>query len=159
MLQDCGTPQVVLLCKLCVHQACLTTLQHFSFSSSPEKKQTALHIGYQLIRSFLIKLHQKLVIPPPPPPTTTTTTTTTTNNYLSIFFPLEPLTSTETGSHVCLSFSWQTRQQRNTNKLLWTQMGVSKNRGTPKSSILIGCSIINHPLWRYQYFWKHPNRS
>ena len=26
-------------------------------------------------------------------------------------------------------------------------MGVSKNRGTPKSSILIGCSIINHPFW------------
>ena len=26
-------------------------------------------------------------------------------------------------------------------------MGVSKNSGTPKSSILIGFSIINHPLW------------
>ncbi len=26
-------------------------------------------------------------------------------------------------------------------------MGVSKNRGTPKSSILIGLSIINHPFW------------
>ena len=25
--------------------------------------------------------------------------------------------------------------------------GVSKNRGTPKSSILIGFSIINHPFW------------
>ena len=25
--------------------------------------------------------------------------------------------------------------------------GVSKNSGTPKSSILIGFSIINHPLW------------
>ena len=24
---------------------------------------------------------------------------------------------------------------------------VSKNRGTPKSFILIGCSIINHPFW------------
>ncbi len=24
---------------------------------------------------------------------------------------------------------------------------VSKNNGTPKSSILIGCSIINHPFW------------
>ena len=32
----------------------------------------------------------------------------------------------------------------------WTSlhhMGVSKNRGTPKSSILIGFSIINHPFW------------
>ena len=28
------------------------------------------------------------------------------------------------------------------------QLGVSKNRGkTPKSSILIGFSIINHPFW------------
>ena len=26
-------------------------------------------------------------------------------------------------------------------------MGVSTNRGTPKSSILIGFSIINHPFW------------
>ncbi len=26
-------------------------------------------------------------------------------------------------------------------------MDVSKNRGTPKSSILLGFSIINHPLW------------
>ena len=25
--------------------------------------------------------------------------------------------------------------------------GVSKNRGTPKSSILVGFSIINHPFW------------
>ena len=27
------------------------------------------------------------------------------------------------------------------------RMGVSKNRGTPKSSISIGFSIINHPFW------------
>ena len=26
-------------------------------------------------------------------------------------------------------------------------MGVSKNSGTPKSSILIGFSIINHTFW------------
>ena len=26
-------------------------------------------------------------------------------------------------------------------------MGVSKNNGNPKSSILIGFSIINHPFW------------
>ena len=28
-----------------------------------------------------------------------------------------------------------------------TGMGVSKNRGTPKSSILIGFYLINHPFW------------
>ena len=26
-------------------------------------------------------------------------------------------------------------------------MDVSKNSGTPKSSILIGFSIMNHPFW------------
>ena len=26
-------------------------------------------------------------------------------------------------------------------------MGVSENSGTPKSSIFIGFSIINHPFW------------
>ena len=26
-------------------------------------------------------------------------------------------------------------------------MDVSKNKGTPKSSILIGFSFINHPFW------------
>ena len=37
-------------------------------------------------------------------------------------------------------------------------MDVSKNSGTPKSSILIGFSILNHPFWGngYSYFWKHP---
>ena len=29
----------------------------------------------------------------------------------------------------------------------WFQLGVSLNGGTPKSSILIGFSIINHPYW------------
>ena len=33
-------------------------------------------------------------------------------------------------------------------------MGVSKNRGTPKSSILIGFSIINHPFWGTTIFGK-----
>ncbi len=38
------------------------------------------------------------------------------------------------------------------------ELGVSKNRGTPKSSILIGFgTIINHPFWGFSpYFWKHP---
>ena len=35
-------------------------------------------------------------------------------------------------------------------------LGVSKNRGTPKSSILIGFSIINHPFWGTPYCWNHP---
>ena len=31
--------------------------------------------------------------------------------------------------------------------LVYEYMGVSKNRGTPKSSILMRFSIINHPFW------------
>ena len=38
-------------------------------------------------------------------------------------------------------------------------MGVSKNRGTLKSSILIGFSLINHSFWGTNIFWKHPNRT
>ena len=38
-------------------------------------------------------------------------------------------------------------------------MGVSENSGTPKSSILIGFSIINYKpsILGYPYFWKHPH--
>ena len=32
-------------------------------------------------------------------------------------------------------------------KRICINMGVSKNRGTPKSSILIGFSLLNHPFW------------
>ena len=35
-------------------------------------------------------------------------------------------------------------------------MGVSENSGTPKSSILIGFSIFNPPLWDTKNLWKHP---
>ena len=31
-------------------------------------------------------------------------------------------------------------------------LDVSENSGTPKSSILIGFSIINHPFWGTPYF-------
>ena len=40
--------------------------------------------------------------------------------------------------------SWKNRSKMIT---LYVKMGVSKNRGTPKSSILMGFSIINHPVW------------
>ena len=35
-------------------------------------------------------------------------------------------------------------------------MGVSKNRVPPNHPILIGFSIINHPLWGTTIFGKHP---
>ena len=45
--------------------------------------------------------------------------------------------------------------------LIWQQnVGVSNNRGTPKSSILIGFSIINHPFWGAPIFGNtHVNSS
>ena len=36
-------------------------------------------------------------------------------------------------------------------------MGVSKNRGTPKSSILIGFSHYKPSILVYPYCWKHPS--
>ena len=42
----------------------------------------------------------------------------------------------------------QTNMGRAIGRFVFLQeMGVSKNKGTPKSSILIGFSIINHPFW------------
>ena len=39
-------------------------------------------------------------------------------------------------------------------------VGVSKNSGTPKSSILIGFSLINHPFWgKTPYFWFNTHVS
>ena len=39
---------------------------------------------------------------------------------------------------------------------VWWDMDVSKNNGTPKSSILIGFSIINHPFWGTPIFGSTP---
>ena len=53
---------------------------------------------------------------------------------------------------------------------MWMLPKISKNNGTPKSSILIGFSIINHPLfletptycfvgafqlWLFEFVWRH----
>ena len=43
------------------------------------------------------------------------------------------------------------------NACFISNVGVSKNNGTTKSSILIRFSIINHPFWGFSpYFWKQP---
>ena len=36
----------------------------------------------------------------------------------------------------------------------WYNMDVSENNGTPKSSISIGFSIINHPFWGYTHMFS-----
>ena len=41
----------------------------------------------------------------------------------------------------------------------WKYMDVSENSGTPKSSIVIGFSMVFHykpSMLGYPYFWKHP---
>ena len=52
--------------------------------------------------------------------------------------------SSSTNAELCTRVVFTSR-----SKVSWHHgyMGVSKNNGTPKSSILIGFSIINHPFW------------
>ncbi len=38
------------------------------------------------------------------------------------------------------------------SKIIYSYMKIKKNNGTPKSSILIGFSIINHPFWAIPIF-------
>ena len=40
-----------------------------------------------------------------------------------------------------------TLSKKSTTWSFQVYMGVSENGGTPKSSILIGFSIVNHPFW------------
>ena len=56
------------------------------------------------------------------------------------------------GETVCLALLWDTATVSKIRvdqyiMSIWLYMGVSKNNGTPKSSILIGFSLINHPFW------------
>ena len=44
----------------------------------------------------------------------------------------------------------KTKKEKN-----WCDLGVSKNNGTPRSSILIGFSPIFTIHFGYHYFWKH----
>ncbi len=43
--------------------------------------------------------------------------------------------------------NWRKCQPNIASLISIHHMGVSKNRGTPKSSIFIGVSITNHPFW------------
>ena len=60
------------------------------------------------------------------------------------------------------AFSWCICQGPSFTQEIWYYIGVSKNNGTPKSSILIGFSSINHPFWgnpifgnTHMYFHHH----
>ena len=43
--------------------------------------------------------------------------------------------------------NWRSSDKHYWSGCLYIYMDVSENSGTPKSSILIGFSIINHPFW------------
>ena len=56
-------------------------------------------------------------------------------------------------SQTALDYAWQVKDPR-CHGGFWkgcssakTELGVSKNSGTPKTPILIGFSIVNHPFW------------
>ena len=54
----------------------------------------------------------------------------------------------QTQSKVVVQWSfWANSFGKSVNIFPILDMGVSKNSGTPKSSILLGFSIINHPFW------------
>ena len=67
--------------------------------------------------------------------------------------PFFPVTLPKHDSHHCATSSWGPMQSQWWHTKCWPKcnkvihMGVSENRGTPKLSILIGISIINHPFW------------
>ena len=64
-------------------------------------------------------------------------------------------------SMTCLECLWNipSRKLRAKASEFFTipNMGVSKNMGNRKSSIIIGFSFINHPFWGTPNFWKHPH--
>ena len=62
--------------------------------------------------------------------------------------------SPSTGQGIKGFASWNDLRQND----VCVNMGVSKNNGTPKSSILRRFSLINHPILgvKHPYFWKHP---
>ena len=80
------------------------------------------------------------------------------------------LTSVPAAKRFGPHWSWPLRIDRPSaslvkNARIFEHMGVSKNGGTPKSSILIGFSIINHPFWgtpifgnTHIYCWWNPKQ-
>ena len=70
------------------------------------------------------------------------------HNFLQAFFVIcTERTSHQSSCRLHKSSRWV--HPREMMAILWTSwdMDASENSGTPKSSILIGFSIINHPFW------------
>ena len=71
----------------------------------------------------------------------------------------EPLASvapwTSIGSiSQCILLQHHDPDKSPTDNMPFFHMDVSENNGTPKSSILIGFSIINHPFWGTPILWN-----
>ena len=67
--------------------------------------------------------------------------------------PEQSLKILSKSGELTLPFQFLLRKEASFSKQLFFQhVGVSKNNGTPKSSILIGFSIINHPFWGTSIF-------
>ncbi len=77
-------------------------------------------------------------------------------NMQNLHHTIRPTTKTSAASNLLSGISrvnaWRHVQRNWVWPASWTnkvgkKMGISKNNGTPKSSILIGFSLINHPFW------------
>ena len=71
------------------------------------------------------------------------------NGFFSAYTPRHHKFKTTTfqDRHTCIRHQVQDINTSGKPGFLCVDLGVSKNRGTSKSSILIGFSIINHPFW------------
>ena len=78
--------------------------------------------------------------------------------YLPSFFPETTLVRWGWDYMVTI-FIFFPRDSGISHKQHTLQKGVSENNGTPKSSILIGFSIVNHPFWGTSIFLETPKRS
>ena len=69
--------------------------------------------------------------------------------FSSTFAPHEFFVATQFpwSANACIAYLRQSVGVSVASNTSWVDVGVSKNNGTPKSSILIGFSIINHPFW------------
>ena len=64
----------------------------------------------------------------------------------------ESYATTETSSCATVQLKMLQKPQRSLVSIEMFDMDVSENSGTPKSSILIGFSIRNHPFWGIPIF-------
>ena len=93
---------------------------------------------------------KKYLKPPPTQETKEMTSTSKLRGWLDVYLaPLNPSVELKiSGSQVpSAKGGWEEKMGYKS-----TYLGVSKNNGTPKSSILIGFSIINRPFWGIPIF-------